>query len=463
AFVDVNMADLIAGLLQVFGVLDIAGDFAGLLNLLNMPGRVRPVVQPFSWPYPNRRRTNDLYHLLFWTRNSGMAAANQLPRLVDNVWPLIFPDSTSVSETVYNLLGDSVFTQENFDMIVALVQDLLEELPLDEIDGIIPGRTLRELLDGLVMVGEENVDLLGVLDDLADFPGATVTDQDSFMDGMIEFLLPVVPVLGWLLFGEDVVLLGGHDDINNGQGLMSAFGHEGYRLGLIPLLESFLMPLGAGSQIVAPTQLIAEDAEGRLRGLLQPILHLLELVVEDPVDAVIRLLPNLGYILDSGLLQMSVDMLLLGINGIFAYVSDEPLIELDVVPMLDDILSGLGLYGLSHRVLANLQTGTIITFESHSGAIGHYMFLYCEEDEADLLSALLRELINLAQYNRENRNVVVTAITDLIAPGNRIIRWGLQFVMWIGRVVGTSLSMLALLGLVQVVNAIWNPIISRFF
>ena len=462
AFVEVNMADLIAGLLQALGVLDMAGDFGGLLNLLNMPGRERPEVHPFSWPYPNRRRTNDLYHMLFWTRNSGMLVAEQLPLLVDNVWSLLFGE-LSISELIEEILGDTLFTQENFDMIVELVQELLEALPLDEIDALIPGRTLRELLDGLVMVGEENVDLLGVLDDLANFPGAIVTDQESFMDGMIEFLLPVTPVLGWLLFGEDIVLLGGHDDINNGQGLLSVFGHEGYRLGLIPLLESLLMPLGGGDQIVAPALLSAEDAEGRLRGLLQPLLYLLQLVVEDPINTVIRLLPNVGYLLDSGLLQMSLDMLLHGINGIFTYVSDEPLITLDVVEMVDDILGGLGLHTLSHRTLANLQTGTIITFQSHSGAIGHYMFLYCEEDEADLFSALLRELINLVQYNAENRNVVVTAITDLIAPGNLIIRWGLQFVLWMGRVIGTSLSMTVMLGLVRVVNAIWTPIVGRFF
>jgi len=432
-------------------------------SLLNTPGRERPEIpSSFSWPYPNRRDTNDLYHVFSWTRNTGMRAATQLPILIDNIWPVIIGDDT-ITDTIYNLLGDSVFTQANFDMIVALVQDLLAELPLDDIDGLIPGRTLRELLYGLVMIGEENIDLLGILDDLAAFPGATVTDQDSFIDGMIAFLLPVAPALGWLLFGEDVVLLGGHDDINNGNGLLSVFGHDGYRFGLIPLLESVLMPLGGGAHIVSPAEMADRDAEGRVRGLLQPILYVLERVVEDPVDTVIRLLPNVGYLLSQGVLQMSIDMLLLGVNGIFAYVSDEPLIELELVPLLDEILGGIGLYTLSHRTLANLQTGTIITFESMSGAIGHFMMLYCEEDESDLLSALLRELIHLAQYNRSNRTFIIDAITDLIAPGNRLIRWGLQFVLFVGRVIGTSLSMRVVLNVIRVVNVLWNPIISRFF
>jgi len=294
-----------------------------------------------------------------------------------------------------------------------------------------------------------------------------VTDQDSFMDGMIEFLLPVAPALGWLLFGEDIILLGGHDDINNGQGLMRVFGHDGYRLGLIPLFESILIPLlgveDGQNQIATLAYMADADSEARVRALLQPVLTLLQHVVDDPIDTVIRLLPSLGHMLDSGMLQTSIDMLLYGVNSIFAYVSDEPLIAIDAVAMLDDILGGIGLQTLSHRVLANLQTGTIVTYESRAGVIGRVMIMYCEEDEADLFSALLRELIALVQHSPENRDFVVTALTDMIAPGNVIIRWGLQFTLWLGRRVGTSFSMLALLSVVRFVNVLWSPIISRFF
>jgi len=458
-FLDVNAGMLVVALLDTLSAFDMLEDFASLINLLNTPGRVRTQLRPPHYPQIDVC-TRALYSCVLWTRACARTLANQLPRLLDNIAPVLFGDT--LGGWLYGLLGDNLFTQENFDMIVGLLRDAVETLDLSV--EIVPNRTLSDLIGNAVLVGGQPLNLAAALAHIESFPGAQVTNSASFLNGLIGLLEPLGPVFGWLLFGEDVQLLGGVAQLNNGQGLFNVFGYEGYRFGLVPILEALLMPLQAQNQIARPNTLAQASDRERIEAILNPLIYLMDRLVSDPWDTLLTILPNVAYFVSSGLLQESLDNMLYAVTSVVDAMSAEPLLELDAVALINGMLDELPFNNIDFGILHRLIVGTPSAYTSRSGWQGFFVAIASDNDRADLTTAILRELLNLIQNDQQNRLFVIDAIADALTSNNftrTLMRWGLQFTLWNYRIwgsVGQNNMLRHLTIFVRFLNIFWRPI-----
>ena len=452
-FVAVDMVALLIQALYLFGLTDDLGDIFGLLNI---PGRVRTTLTPLNYPQVRTLSGRDLYSTIFWRQSCAIRMICEMTTLIENIMPLIF--GTSIEELIRDLLGEELFTQENFEAIVELLQDLLD-LDID-LNMNILGRSLAELIRSALTVDGVPFDLVAMLNAITSYnpTNVNITGQDSFIENLINFLEPLGPILNMTLFGADITLLDDLADINGGDGLATIFGQEGYRLGLIPILEALLLPLGIDDQITSASAMLTMTNRQRLEAIVAPVLYLLEVIVEDPVDSVLLLLPNLAYFLTAGLLDDALENTLYGLNDLLAAIPGVDPIELNVEELLDDLISDLGFVNLNVQTLRGLLVGQVINYTSLSGHQAIHLAVLCERDRADLLTALLRTLIGVIQSDPINRDILITLLVDAIAPGNLLLRWTLQFTFWVHRVLGANITLFSLFTLVRFVNFFWTPI-----
>ena len=497
SYVDVDLPQLLIQLLHVTGAFDMieGTGFAGLVELLNYPGRTPEQFGPVD--YPAVSITYDPYSGgWFWTRRDAVAMLDKLPGLVDNVLAIFLGES--LEDMLRNLMGDSLFKQTNFDGIVGALQEALAELDLNialipgKNEGDPPLKTLGDLLEGIVKIGGEDVDVLGILDALKNWEASgEITGRDSFISELADFLAPAVPLLDWLLFGKDITVLVGEEKINGGAGLLKAFGYDGYQYGLIPIYEALLKPLGAGFETKiksANTLKAMTDPVEKLKALLDPLLCAVDEVVANPLESLLKLLPTVAYFAgvknSSGKtpLEASLNNALFSATSLVGTVLGEPMdvsgllalllgdenFKLDVPALLDELLlEALGIPGLGNTLLNNLLLGTPEAYNSLSGEHAVFLALRTEEDRADLLTAILRTFLAIAQGNgnQEYHGAFVKALANIVIPegefGNLSLRWGLHFILWVSRLFGTDLTLAGFHGLVSFLS--WFLPIIRWF
>jgi hypothetical protein len=171
------------------------------------------------------------------------------------------------------------------------------------------------------------------------------------------------------------------------------------------------------------------------------------------------------------LLQDSVDRALYAANAALYTVTGTPGdlfdllgLELDMAEILDGLLLPLGLDGLDGSILARLCVGAVTDFTSLSGYGAKYLSLRTNEDRADLLTAILRLVLDLVQGNTANRERVVTLITDLIAPSGfagTAVHWGIHYTLWSMRIFGTEINLCELLFTMRAIS-FFMPLLNFF-
>jgi len=89
--------------------------------------------------------------------------------------------------------------------------------------------------------------------------------------------------------------------------------------------------------------------------------------------------------------------------------------------------------------------GTPIYYLSKSGARAVVLGAITAENEADLLTALLRTVLDTIQGNKDTREAIVTMLANMIIKegelGNKSIHWGLHFILWALRICGPELTL----------------------
>ena len=101
------------------------------------------------------------------------------------------------------------------------------------------------------------------------------------------------------------------------------------------------------------------------------------------------------------------------------------------------------------------------TYTSFSGYEAKYLLVATKEDTADLLTVLLRTLVDLVQGDKANREVVVTMLSGMIRPsgfGSTSIHWGIHLILWWHRLLGTGYTLDKILDLAKFIN-FFMPII----
>ena len=494
-YVDVDAADLLAEILRLVGAYELLEDnnLTGLVNLLNYKGRTKAGLPPIIYPKLDMTAiSKNLYKGCWWSKKDAVGLSNRLEQFIDDIMliitgtrvgmvPLISGGNSVASGFLREMLGEALYTQANFNNIVNGLQGALAGI--DGAMEIVPGKTLADVLDGIVTLDGDEIDVMDIIDQLKGWTNTVVIpaqgDQDLFIDGLISFLKPAVPLLDFLLFGKDINVLSELPVKNGGEGdgMLTAFGYDGYLYGLIPVYEALLKPMNAPASIIKDkSDFETMTDEEKLQALLDPLLYAVEQIVTDPLDNLLKVLPNLAYFITpeggSTLLQEAIDRAIYAVNNVFSSVTGAqgPLFSLDIHAEIDKLLGNLDfeLAGLNSGILSRLRVGTLSEYASRSGAgittyVGRYLSVLTEQDRADLLTVIFKTVIELVQ-NDKNREMLVTLVSNAIRPsgfGSTSVHWGIHLILWWHRLLGTNYSLDKIFCLMKFVN-FFMPVIMWF-
>ncbi|MDR0883200.1 MAG: hypothetical protein LBN05_01105 [Oscillospiraceae bacterium] len=367
------------------------------------------------------------YREEWWTRNHAKYVWDRAPDFVNKLWELLFGKplgnldlgglGTTAGSFLEDIIGSALFTQENLNALVALVNDNVPDLNTIEIGG----KSLVTLLKEGVVINGQSLDLDAMF---AKFRGYTpaaypVTTRESFIAHLVTLAAPLVPVLDILLAGSNIEIIkrtepGPSDE----KYVVNIYGAEGYKYVLIPLLEAFTAPLGKNEWVYTPDQFKDFNGEQKLNAIFEPLLKTLELVLADPINNGIKIIPNLIYTLEgqaNALIQKLLDPAynLVGSFGdVYAFDLASLIPTIDIPNILDGILQGTGL-GLSYDALKTLLVGKLLTYTSRNGdTAAKYVSLVdpAQPDYdymPDILTAVLRFVVITFVANKANQKVVI--------------------------------------------------------
>jgi hypothetical protein len=255
--------------------------------------------------------------------------------------------------------------------------DQLEEAWDLDLRELYTTENLRRLLKTIEEQAGTLLPWLG-LPDLTLDESVTVTDRDSFVEALIEVLLPAAPILKTLLIGgrESETPWFGEQYANNGVALdlqntdtktlgragdnltilndyLGISGYDGYKHGVIPILEAFGVPQ---RDILTHEEFVAQatgvDGDKQLfRLIIEPLLGVVDRIVSDPVQELPQVLLNLMYFLaaEGGNENMQTDSsakngFVESINRIFRPV----FAALDMTTPMTSLSDMFGLLGLEY-------------------------------------------------------------------------------------------------------------------
>ncbi len=347
-----------------------------------------------------------------YTREMGEYIEKWLPDFVDTMIVLLgIQDAegenyTGLEDVLDTLVGTSVYKPELVQQIADAVNGLIGSLK----EGI--GEEFYTQVTTILK------NALGV--DISVIETFTVAefaegDREAFVNELLRLLAPVYPVLSWLLTDDSLSFF--HTADGTGADRIIIRGAEGYKYGIIPILEAL------GCEDVLTYEEYKADAatpEALLRNIIDPILNKVDVLLADPVNEVVELLPGVIYFLNSNGLDTAVRNVL---NAVFSLLETiEPIAgEIDLFEVIgfdfklniEDILSellegveedtGFRLKEIAMEAVNELTVGEIVSFTSKNGLTAYTMKYATGGDSADMISVILRLVL---AFVSEPENVV---------------------------------------------------------
>jgi hypothetical protein len=470
SYVEVNVADLLTQVMNLLGVFDFLEqkNMTGLVELLNtglmnsLPGHIS---------YPDYKRNEKLYKYIWWCKGSAKTLSNNLDKYVNNLCQIILgkplgsvplkKGGGTANGLLYDLLGSALYTKENLESIAKLLKDKIPNILGTQIGGT--GKTIDDFLSSIIQVNGVDFDATAALQHIYSWTAPEVTDKTSFVNGLKDFLIPLMPVLDFMLAGSDITMV--HDEtINNNLGFLKATGYDGYRYGLLPILEALLMPLNAKRAITSVEKYRTLDANGKLDAILNPVLYFMEQLATGSTKTVMQILPNVCYFLSDSLgqttpekksaMQQSLDRVLYALNHVYGAATGSKLLEVDVNAEIDKLLKSLDL-GLSAKTLDELILGNVADYRSFADVTGKYINPGIQ-DQADALTVLLRALINTVKDSAVRDKLIALLGDSLGLSGTplKLLTWALNVAAWIAKTFksGTDYIIHWIFGLLRVIN-----------
>ncbi len=348
-------------------------------------------------------KINSEFYGELYTREMGEYIEKWLPSFVDSLIVLLGVQSSEtgenyegLSDILNELIGTTLYTKENLQKILDLIQ------------GLIP--TLEEALpEGLFDVIVEVLNkALGV--DLTywnDYAVADVAtgDRDAFVDELTRMLTPLYPVLRWLLTGENLIAL---FNVADGRDAVVIEGAEGYAQGIIPLLEAF----DYQGDILTPDEFAAlTDAPSMVKAILNPVLDVVDTVLADPVNEIFNVLPGVLYFVNSNGLDTVIKNTA---NAVFTVLENiEPLVgevdlyeligfdmaNINIETLISELIKGLEedtgfqLTDVAIDALTELTVGKVVGFTSKNGEQAYTVEYATGADRVDMVTVVLRTVL----------------------------------------------------------------------
>ncbi|MBQ6066663.1 MAG: hypothetical protein IJK89_07545 [Clostridia bacterium] len=288
-----------------------------------------------------------------WKEETAKYLVNHIDDVLADVMKILGKEGTTVADILKGVFDPArdLYTADNLNAIVDLVKDLPAKL----------GDALVNIF-GLVL--DIHLDAYAEMH----FEVEDINSKETFIAGLIDVLKPVYTILDWFLFGKDLAFLYDNDYYNehfDERDLIHITGGYGYDNAIVPLFEA----LG----IVMPAADKMEDA--KLYEVLTNVCTKLETIIDDPVDEVLALIPNLIYFLNANGFSVVVGNLLASILGlidtaapiIIEFVGDTITISEEdniVIKLTDDLDNILPTKTILNNLINGLLTKSDINLET---------------------------------------------------------------------------------------------------
>ncbi len=403
--------------------------YALLLNLFNM-GEVP--VQEFDWKFTDKAdtgfvfsaiSTSDLYknhqYGPLYTKEMADYIAAHIGDFIDNVIYLlgINIDGKSVdglTDLLNGLVNGSLYNSENVVAIRDALAGVLSGIADLQVNGANVGKHIVAVIKSSL-----GVDIAAVAK--VDVPEFT-ENREQFVSALCDVLEPLYPVLKWLLADEDISFFVDLDKTD----AITLPGAEGYAYGIIPLLEV----LGCEGILTQGEYYEAIKAEGDvlLTAFLNPLLDRVDVIMENPADEILSILPNLIYFINSNGVDTVVKNTL---NAVYTLLSAiEPVAKIDLYELIGLDLSTLTFEKLFDMLLdmiadstgyeftamdasavAELTVGTLESYTSKNGKTAYKMVYQAEAAEAEMVTVVMRLLVTFILHEN-NQEMLIGLLRD---------------------------------------------------
>ncbi len=400
AFMDEETVATVMDILAYLDLRDNGDVIAAVLELLNADfyGDVDFEYADTSDAGTYNYTTNALYTLL-WSEAQADYITDNFNDFIMNVCDLFGLDLT---EILSGLIDDNLYSVSVVTAIVDAVNGLFESYLTDSIMSVL------ETVDSLI-----NIDITSMIEGLTSFTIADdafeTGDKDAFIAAIVDYISPCVPLLKFLLVDDANIEL--VDD------LVTVYSYNGYDSALVPILEA----IGCDPDtITSYDEFVTLSDEEMVYAVIDPIFTLLDEVLEDPINNIVDILPNIIWFINSDGLQQAVDNLLRPIYVVLDVI--RPIYDLDLVINLDmnEILSDLmgslsdsisiTLPGYAELSSIVLTAGTATTYTSATGNQAVYIS-FDADSASDFLTALVRSL-TMTMIFEDNINSIVTYLDN---------------------------------------------------
>ncbi len=225
-------------------------------------------------------------------------------------------------------------------------------------------------------IGEKTVDL-----------GIKTGSERQFVSVMASAFSPLEDLLGMLLAEDKFTLFGA----------VEIYGSNGYNTAIIPIYEA----LGCEDSTIRTHEefkILYNKGKG-IEALLDPIVTLLDRIIDRPVYTALQILPNLLYFLQSGGIKLCIDNLIYPFKGILSELGMETAIDLssmanlDINALLAQVLSSvdLGIKLPSLDITSFASYGTAVQKQSKRTVAGQNATVtYIQSDMPALCVTILR-------------------------------------------------------------------------
>lgn len=337
---------------------------------------------------------------------------NEIDDLLDQ-----FVEESGNYNSIEELLKASIYTNDNINTLITEVYSALEKEGMTDIlkllgvdispKGVAAKLTQNDYKKAAkVLSGADSwskVSLKGVK------WGFTDGSRRGFQNAFTAALRPLIPLFGFLLAGEDIVIM---DSI-------TLKGSDGYNSAVIPLLEA----LGCKSGSIKTYSTYRKNAQSDnvVKYIAEPIFDLIDDICEKPVYTLTEILPNIVYFMNSGSLEKCMSNLMLPLTAVADKFSDVYDFSIDMSSLTKDLdinallksavgSSGVNIAEFDVSKLAGLGTAEQRTSKSTvNGEKTKYTYL--KADQTGVLMCVLRVLARTIKMPG-NENLIMGAMGD---------------------------------------------------
>lgn len=301
-------------------------------------------------------------------------------------------------------------------------------------------KAIVEALYGALAGQEQILDMLGIKLPTVESLNLNGSTREGFVNGLSKAIAPFAPVLEVLLNGGNLEFVDGGITLK---------GANGYKNSIIPMLYAFGC---TDEDIMSPSDYKNALKDGNkdvlVSAIINPILNVVERILNNPVSEITGMLPNFAYFISNGGFTKALDALLLPITNLtdpvlslvtgdsfltFVFDTVEELagisipvdpdnIEDAIVPLVNGILTNAGIAieipEINWAKLAGCgelknRNNPIVAALSGSGK--SVMNRYVQANKADAFIEIMRYAVGIIYYKNNPttiKNLVAGIVSD---------------------------------------------------